>query len=216
MATVAQIIAEYPVLYHMAEVGSWPSIQQHGLLSVTALLDLFHYQGSQREAIESKWRPKIVTIKHDEHGIAAIRDQGPMPPEALWQVLDGMTPCEWYRLINGKTFLWATKERLLNFLDAKAYRNTPHLVLKIDTRQLLMRHADRVSLAHYITGSVSRFQTPRRGRYTFRRIPDYYSKTVVEVVVDYSIPDVRAFTLAVEEWRGRQYQREIWTPKNPS
>ena len=215
MATVAQIITQYPVLYHMAEVGSWPSIKRHGLLSVTALLDMFNYQGATREAIESRWRPKIVTIKHDAHGTAAIRDQAPMPPEALRGVLDGMTPCEWYRVINGKTFLWATKERLLNFLDAKAYRNTPHIVLKVDTHELLMRDANRVSLTHYITGSVSRFRTPRRGRYTFRGIPDYHRKSVVEMVVDYHIPDVSQFTLAVDEWRGRQYQREVWRPKNP-
>lgn len=33
------LIRDYPVLHHMAEAGSWPSIARHGLLSATALLD---------------------------------------------------------------------------------------------------------------------------------------------------------------------------------
>jgi hypothetical protein len=213
MATIEQIISRYPVLYHMAELDSWPSIQQHGLLSVTALLNTFDYGGAEREAIESRWRPESVTIEHEVHGTAVIRDQGPMPPQAVRRVLNGMTPCEWYRLINGKAFLWATNQRLLTFLDAEAYRDTLHIVLTVDTRQLLARHAGRVSLAHFNTGSVSRWGTPTRGQNTFRRVPDYpVNKVVAEVAVDCRIPDISDFTLAVDEWRGRQYQRELWRP----
>ena len=213
MATVQQVIARYPVLYHMAEFDSWPSIRRHGLLSTTALLDKFDYEGAERDAIESCWRPESVTIKHREHGTAVIRDQRPMPPRALDRVLDGMCPCGWYRLINGKTFLWATEERLLNFLYAESYRNRPHIVLRVDTSQLLGRHSDRISLTHFNTGSVSRFGTPKRGHYTFRSIRDYpISKKVAEVVVDYRIPDVQAYTMAVDEWQGKRYQREVWRP----
>ena len=31
----------YPRLYHMATAGSWPSLRERGLLSTTALLELF-------------------------------------------------------------------------------------------------------------------------------------------------------------------------------
>jgi hypothetical protein len=35
-----ELLADCLVLYHMAERGSWGSIQRHGLLSTSALLDL--------------------------------------------------------------------------------------------------------------------------------------------------------------------------------
>ena len=42
---IANITALYPPLYHMAAEGSWPSIQRHGLLSTSALLDLYEVCG---------------------------------------------------------------------------------------------------------------------------------------------------------------------------
>jgi hypothetical protein len=48
-----QLLARfYPRLFHMSHSGSWPSIQQHGLLSTTALLDLFEVKGKERESLE--------------------------------------------------------------------------------------------------------------------------------------------------------------------
>src|SRR6266480_1717700 len=58
----------------MAESGSWPSIQKQGLLSTSALLDLFEVEGEERFAIESQWRPQSVVITHPTHGTAVIRD----------------------------------------------------------------------------------------------------------------------------------------------
>ena len=120
MATVEQIIARYPVLFHMAEPGSWPSIQQHGLLSTTALLDRFDYDGDEREVIESRWRPESVLVEHDVHGTAVVRDQGPMPPRALRRVLDGMTPCEWYRLIQREGVLMGHKGAAINIFECRS------------------------------------------------------------------------------------------------
>ena len=39
--TPEDMARKYPFLYHMAELSSWPSIQRHGLLSTSALLDLY-------------------------------------------------------------------------------------------------------------------------------------------------------------------------------
>jgi hypothetical protein len=36
---LAQLVTDNPVLFHMAERGSWDSIREHGLLSTSALLD---------------------------------------------------------------------------------------------------------------------------------------------------------------------------------
>ena len=104
MATPEEIAAKYPVVFHMAEVGSWSSIRCHGLLSTSALLDLFEVEEPDRTKIESEWRPASVQISHPEHGLAIIRDQGPMDPDSLAPQLDRMTASEWYRLLNGKSF----------------------------------------------------------------------------------------------------------------
>ena len=88
MATVEEIIARYPVLFHMAELNSWPSIQRYGLLSTSALLDRFEIQGAERAAIETEWRPNSVRIEHEVYSAAVIRDQRPMPPGTLAPLLE--------------------------------------------------------------------------------------------------------------------------------
>ena len=118
----------------MAEHGSWPSIQRHGLLSTSALLDLFAVPEPQRGAIERAHRPNCVLLQHPSHGRAAIRDQKPMSDAALRRCLqDGMTPEEWYRLLNGRVFFWPTRSRLLGLLGARPYRSMDHDVLELDT-----------------------------------------------------------------------------------
>ena len=214
MATVEEIIGRYPVLFHMAELNSWPSIQQHGLLSTSALLDRFEIQGTERAAIESDWRHSSVRIEHEVYGAAIIRDQRPMPPRTLAPLLEGMDPSDWYRLINRKSFFWAPEDRLFRLLNAGPYRNRVHDVLKVDTRELLERHADRITLAPFNTGVSSFGPKFKRGAETFLSIPDYPLGTkydeVVEVVADYCVPDVAEFTLVVEQWRGNSFQREVW------
>ena len=73
-----ELISDCPILYHMAESGSWKSIQEFGLLSTSALLDLFEIEGARREEIESNRRPNNVIIEHRSHGAAVVRDQKPM------------------------------------------------------------------------------------------------------------------------------------------
>ena len=211
MATKEEIIAKYPVLFHAAECGSWPSIQRHGLLSTSALLDLFQVRGSERQIIESEWRPKSVPLSH---GVAVIRDQRPIKPEDLAPLLKGgLTPSEWYMLLNRKCFLWATKERLCGFLNAKAYRNNVYDVLTVCTRELLEHHSERVFLTSFNTGFVGRAKR-RRGINAFQSIKDFplgnRRKKVAEVVVDYHVPDIAQFTLSVEQWKGEAFQQTVW------
>jgi hypothetical protein len=72
-----------PVLYHMAEDGSWKSIQKLGLLSTSTLLDRFEVEGERRLAIESARRPEMVRLEHHEHGVAAVRDNKPVLDSVL-------------------------------------------------------------------------------------------------------------------------------------
>src|SRR5690242_18502139 len=104
----------------MAESGSLPGIRRHGLLSTSALLDLFEIAGSERYNIESCRRPGSVVISHPVHGQAVIRDQKPMSEEMLRRCLIGLTPRQWFELLNHKVFFWADGDRLQRLLGARA------------------------------------------------------------------------------------------------
>src|SRR5438552_474742 len=96
------LVRKYPVLFHMAENGSWDSIARNGLLSTSALLDLFEVPSSVRETIESARRAESIPIQHPRHGQAVIRDNKPLSESALISCLEDMTPQEWYRLLNAR------------------------------------------------------------------------------------------------------------------
>ncbi len=206
-----RLVKSYPEVYHMAELGSWPSIQRLGLLSTSALLDLFELRGTERFGLESQWRRHSVTITHPVHGSAVIRDQGPMPENELRGLLIDMEPREWYELINGKTFFWADKYGLGKLLGAVRYRNKSHDVLTVDTRRLLRRHMQQITLTDQNTGST--ISKRPRGRDTFRKVSEFDHRYVTEVVVDYRVPDIADLTIRVEEWMGSRSIRQIWSRK---
>ena len=207
--TPEEVARQYPLLYHMAEAGSWPSIQEHGLLSTTALLDLFEVDATERRGIESEWRQDSISIAHAVHGTAVIRDQRPMPPAKLAGNLVNMTPGEWYEFLNRKTFFWADWKRLTNLLNAYAYRNRAHCVLTVDTEALLTRYGNRTSLCAINSGFV--YHGGRRGRETFKPIANYPSgNRVWELAVEYSVSDVADLVVRVEDWQRDSRLRIVW------
>ncbi len=203
-----ELIRRYPEVYHMAEIDSWPSIQKHGLLSTSALLDLFEKRGTERFRLESQWRPESVTIAHPVHGTAVIRDQWPLPENKLKELLRGMEPKEWYELINGMTFFWGDWQPLAWMLSAIKYRNGPHCVLTVETGTLLDRHIEKVWLTDQNSGSV--YSKKLRGPGTFSRVSEFASYWVRELAVDHSVPDVTDFTKRVEVWKADRKLRQIW------
>lgn len=212
MSLTPERLAElYPRVYHMAEEGSWDSIRNRGLLSTTALLDLYEIQGEERFAIESQHRPKSVVIAHPRYGPAVIRDQIPMRESSLEQCLDGMTPRQWYELLNGKVFFWATKQRLLQLLSARAYRDRTHSVLTVDTQQLVAQYSKTLRLSPINSGSTI-YKPQPRGRQTFQLIPDYpfdvrkkkrgLANAIAEMCIDYSVPNLGDFVVRVVRMNG--------------
>jgi len=201
------LVRDCPTVYHMAEADSWPSIQRHGLLSTSALLDLFEKRDSERFKLESEWRPQSVTITHPVYGRAVIRDQKPMPEIGLREVLRGMTTREWYELINRKTFFWASWMRLAWMLGA--YRGFPHCVLHVDTRALLERHQREISLTDQNSGSIYRKKV--RGADTFKSVNEFSSRYVAELAVDYKVSDVGDVATKVEVWKGETKLGQIWS-----
>jgi hypothetical protein len=215
------LIELHPRLYHMAEGGSWPSIARHGLLSTSALLDKFEVVDG-RVAIESARRGSMITISHPVHGEAVIRDQKPMIESRLERCLTGgMTPREWYELLNGFVFFWLTEERLFKLLSARPYRNLEHDVLILDTARVIEDYADQIRLAPYNTGTTA-YEPPPRGSETFRPIEDYpfeewrangrgRREAVVELVVSGRLTNIRDYLIQVERRRGVQLLKVIQT-----
>lgn len=205
-----ELVRQYPILYHLAEVGSWPSIRERGLLSTTALLDLFEYRNPERTAIESRRRAEPVSIAHPLHGTAMIRDQKPLSESALEHCLDGMTPRQWCELLNRMVFFWPTEQRVRDLMGARAYRGRAHAVLAVDTTRLLARYGQRVWLSPINSGSTL-YRPAARGRGTFRR-PDEHppERRVAEVAVEYAVPDIRDLVLSVAEWRDGAKRGVLW------
>ena len=160
----------YPRLYHMANAAAWPSIQRHGLLSTSALLDLYGVTGPERERIERQRRPAAVPIAHAEYGETFINDQRPMTDETLGPALIDMTPSEWYAHLNSRVFFWVGEARLERLLNT--YRDRDKIVLVLDTARVMARHAAQTMLSPINSGFSLRYAV-KRGRGTFLPLAEY-------------------------------------------
>ena len=196
-----ELIADSPILYHMAERGSWASIRERGLQSTSALLDLYSVNGVERRKIEQEHRPSSIEVTADGLPRAVIRDQIPMSDAGLRRCLPtDLEPSDWYRILNSKAFFWLSEERLHKLTGARAYRDYEHDVLEVNTRSLIEAHRETIWLCPINSGCTK--PMPReRDESVFARIPDYpYSywrskrrrgERVVELAVDYAVPDIR-------------------------
>lgn len=218
--SIDELAGTFPRLYHLTSEGSWPGIRRHGLLSTEALLDLFGIDGDFRERILATRRPDCVPITHPDHGHAIIRDQKPLIESRLRDVLeDGMTPRDWYTLLNRKTFFWVSEDRFETLRDARAYRGRRQTLIVADCAKLLSRHADRVTLCPINSGATRPMAWPR-GRSSFLPISDYpfdelrrkrgRTKAVAELTVEYSVPDIRELVISVSELGGGPPEQRLW------
>ena len=207
---VERLVAKFPRLYHMAQDGSWPSIAAHGLLSTSALLDLYGVLGEERATIESAWRPASVALSQPSLGPVVIRDQRPLRPDLLARCLtDGMTPAQWYGLLNARVFFWVSEDNLRVLRNAVAYRDDPQSILVVDTATLLERHLDAIQLSSINSGSILRGGAARGSR-TFRSVEEHDSHRVVELAVLRAVPDIADLVLRVERWLPDGTRTLIW------
>jgi len=205
-----RFIALYPRLFHMAEVGTWPSIKQRGLLSTSAVLDDLGITGLARAQYETEHRPEKMTVGHGANAIV-LRDQKPMPPDRIGKALvDGTTPRQWYKFLNGKVFMWAEEKRLLTLLNARPYKKLEHDVLTIDTAALVVAYEEKISLCRMNSGNTFPMWLPR-GLGDFKSIDAYPTKhsgnpekTVVEVVIDYAVPDIAKYVVQVRRMKSKE------------
>jgi hypothetical protein len=207
----------YPVLYHMAEANTWGNISQYGLLSTSAILDLHSVEGARRLPYESMNRPDMMEVAATDVPSMFLRDQKPMTDARLEQGLNGAaTPREWYELLNGKVFFWATQERLQTLLNARHYRTVEHDVLEVNSTTLIESYRDHIRLCHMNSGNTFPIPHPR-DQSIFKTIRDYPSKPdgrpvkpVAELTVEYSVPDIRRHVTAVHRMRGAENLGRIY------
>ena len=215
----SDLLRHFPRLWHMAEDGSLDSIMKHGLLSTSSLLDLYGIVGKDRHGLEAQRRPESVRISKEDFPNAVIRDQKPMTESALAKCLDdGLTPEEWFKILNQRTFFWLSRERLDGLLRARAYRKRPQTVLTVDTESLVNAHRERIELSPLNSGATIYNPQPR-GRRTFVSIADYpFEKwckkrparnAVVELVAREGVPDIREHLIAAHRvYNGKK--KELW------
>jgi hypothetical protein len=136
------------------------------------VLDVLQYDIEQMDSILSMlnatsdvgWRdlsdrdctaPEVrEVLDHLAGGGPVIPYADPLREQFLAECLEDMTAREWYELLNRKTFFWVSKECLERLLRARAYRNRTHDIVTVDTRQLVERDLDRLTLAPINTGST--------------------------------------------------------------
>jgi hypothetical protein len=198
--TLDQLTKHYPSVYHMAERDALAQIARHGLLSTTAILDLFGTEDEDRRPLESRIRKASCTVEHPVHGTITLRDQKPLSETKLASCLqDGLTPEDWLRLLNRKVYFWVSRDKVEELLGAREYKSREHIVLQISTRALVNAHYERVTLAAMNTGTTNPIAHPR-GLATMLPLADFpYEdrrrrglRTAVELCVDYSVPDMMA------------------------
>jgi len=214
-----ELIQLYPRLWHMAHQGAWPAIRERGLMSSSALLDDYAVEAEQKNRLQNMRRPESVPLAHPDRPGAIIRDQKPMSDRALEKCLnDDLTPNDWYALLNSRTFFWLSRNRIWRLLKARAYRDLPQTVLTIDTASLIAAHRDRIWLSPINSGSTL-FNPRPRGIGTFMRVGDFpfadrskrkVEDNVVELLIDYSVPDMADHVLAVHEVMNENLISEIW------
>ncbi|MGO9135502.1 MAG: DUF7002 family protein [Methylovirgula sp.] len=217
---LCELLRDCPTLYHMAERGSWRSIKTKGLLSTSALLDVHGIADTSRTEIEARRRSASVTLNRSDCDPVTIRDQLPMDDKGLERCLqDGITPEEWYRLLNSKVFFWLTRERLVRLLNAGTYRAQEHDVLEVDAKSLIDTHYDQICFCPINSGCTKPFPHPR-GNSTFLCIDDYpYShwktkrkrgERVVELAIDYAVLDIAKHVMRAVRMKGSEELSVLW------
>ena len=171
--SLSLLTQRWPRLYHLTEVGSWPSIERHGLLSTAALLDVYGVHGSERERLLSQRRPEMRRLERSGGGTAWIRDNKPMTETVLRRTLVGMSVAEYYRALNERAFFFLEEPPLLKLRNAPPYRARPHEMLVLDTAALLARYGNTVELSPYNSGAVHSGSKVQRGPRPFFPIGDY-------------------------------------------
>ena len=163
----------YPLLYHIAWGGSWPSIKKYGLLSTQVLLRSYAKSDDEIARLTQARRPHWVEIGCPGRPRAVLRDQKPLTDQGLKRALRGSAePWQWYELINSMVFFWPTKDRLRTMISASAYAKVEHDVLVVDTKELVRLERQNIRISQMNSGCTKPMPWPR-DMTLFKKFQDY-------------------------------------------
>lgn len=147
--------SHFSQVYHLIDERNLKSIQTHGLLSAAQLLE--------RSGL-GDWIFRHRSIEMQLTNGVVIRDQRPMPPNALAPCLmNGLTPSEWYAFLNRRIFFWMD----INRLDRQRLAcTTPQYIMTIDAKKLVTQYGPRTTVTPINTGNARRVPA-RRGLESF-------------------------------------------------
>ena len=197
--------------FHLADRDNWAAIQRDGLHSAAVLIARAGLRGRAARPFAG-YRDTGMQLPSG----ARLRDQRPMPPAALQRCLDdGLSPDDWYRLVNDKVFFWLDEDRLHRHVAACGKR--PQLIVTVDLRALVERHGSRAFVTPFNVGNARR-RPAARGRRTFVPLaawltarwqseaepgaaPRARSHRPAELAIAGSVPDLMALVVAVRPAR---------------
>ena len=156
------LVKQHPELFCLTRLNSWTSNKRHGLLSTSALLDLFEYKGAERKAMKCCRLRNSIVISHLDLGCAVVRDQKLIDEHRLLGKTAGGSPvlrdrlalCDWYKLLNSKDFFWLHRNCHDRLLGAVPNRNKWRTILIIDTKILLNTWLNCVLLSPINSGKT--------------------------------------------------------------
>jgi len=132
----------------------------------------------------------------------------------------GMSPSDWYQLLNNMVFFFVRNEGLHKLLNATSYRDSEHEVVTLDTASLIATHSSNVRLCAINSGAT--FANPQpRGPDTFLPIDSYpfdelarrrrsRKKAVAECCVLGGVSAIEEHTLTVFRMKGSEPIRQLW------
>lgn len=197
-----------PSMFHFVDAANADLVRRDGLLSTNAILQRGCF-GVDVEDRARAHRPAGIVLPNG----AYVRDQAPMPPTALATCLDaGLTPRDWYDLVNDHVFFWLSAERVRR--HRLALRGRTQLLLTVDVKALAAAYADRVYVTPFNIGNARRAPA-RRGRRTLTPVASWRahgwraeaapggrerasSHRPAELLVQQGVPDIARFITRVD------------------
>ena len=194
--------------FHFVDQANWAAVQAQGLCSTDELLCRGTF-GDEVEAAVRAHRPLGVTLPDGRY----IRDQRPMPPQALARCLDpGLAPADWYALLNGCVFFWLDPDRVER--HRAALGNRPQVLLTFDARALAAAYEAAAHVTPFNIGSAVR-KAAARGLRTLVPVTQWQAQGWVsealprqpvraashrpaELVLRAAVPDAMRFVTATE------------------
>ena len=204
------LVDRHPYLFHTADARAWESIRARGLMPTSILRELVGADTSGPRRCSAAYPVPGA----DQHTVV-IRDQQPL--KFLDRVLHADTTAqEFLHILDQRCFFWASETRLRRLLTGRNYRDTPQVVLTIDTASLVSAYGHIIELSPYNSGSAHVPTAPRRGKATFQAIADYdydawrrkrgkSGDALVEVTVPGPIPDILDHVVQVRHFPGPDF-----------